>query len=275
MYKRILSGTVLTVIAVISVIFKNVCLLVAAGLILVGLWEFFQMLEKKQVKLFKIFGLILGGLIPVSIFFQLPITREWQLFFILVGLFVLFLLELTRREKQETIFSLSGTVFGVLYVSWCFSFIIRIRNLEEGAFLLGFLVIVVKAQDIGAYFIGTLLGKRPLLRRVSPKKSVEGSLGGVALSIVLAFVFRGLLNEVSIGQLFLLGLILGVIGQLGDLFESLIKRDCNVKDSGNLIPGIGGALDVMDSLIFTAPVFYFYITMLKDISFSHLLFKSI
>jgi len=141
--------------------------------------------------------------------------------------------------------------------------------------LLGFLVIVVKAQDIGAYFIGTLLGKRPLLRRVSPKKSVEGSLGGVALSIVLAFVFRGLLNEVSIGQLFLLGLILGVIGQLGDLFESLIKRDCNVKDSGNLIPGIGGALDVMDSLIFTAPVFYFYITMLKDISFSHLLFKSI
>jgi len=121
MYKRILSGTVLTVIAVISVIFKNVCLLVAAGLILVGLWEFFQMLEKKQVKLFKIFGLILGGLIPVSIFFQLPITREWQLFFILVGLFVLFLLELTRREKQETIFSLSGTVFGVLYVSWCFS----------------------------------------------------------------------------------------------------------------------------------------------------------
>ena len=78
MTKRILSGTALVMISIISVIVKNMCLLVATGLILVGLWEFFLMIEKKQVKLFKLFGLILGGLIPVSIFFQFDVTREWQ-----------------------------------------------------------------------------------------------------------------------------------------------------------------------------------------------------
>ena len=231
------------------------------------------MIETKQVRMFKLFGLILGGLIPVSIFFQFPVTREWQLFFILAGLFILFLLELTRKEKHETVLSLSGTVFGVIYISWCFSFMIRIRNLEEGVFLLGFLALVVKVQDIGAYLVGSLFGKRPLIRSVSPKKSIEGSLGGIFFSMLFAVLFRGFLSGFGISKALFLGFVLGAIGLLGDLFESLIKRDCGVKDSGKLIPGIGGVLDVIDSLIFTAPVFYFYITMLKDISFSHLLFK--
>ncbi|MBN2120659.1 MAG: phosphatidate cytidylyltransferase [Candidatus Omnitrophica bacterium] len=272
MYKRTFSGIILVVLSIFAVIFRPLCLAVTTLFILVGLWEFFLMIENKQVRLFKIFGLILGGLIPVSIFFQMPITRQWQLFFIVTGLFVLFLLELTRKERQETIFSLSGTIFGVLYVSWCFSFIIRVRNLDEGAFLLGFLVLVVKSQDLGAYLTGILFGKNPLLRRVSPKKTVEGSIGGILFSIAFAFIFRSFL-DINTFQVLVLGLILGFIGQLGDLFESLIKRDCSVKDSGNLVPGMGGILDVIDSLIFTAPVFYLYITMLKDISFYHLLFK--
>ena len=138
---------------------------------------------------------------------------------------------------------------------------------------MSFLILVAKSQDLGAYIIGSLLGRRPLLKAVSPKKSVEGSLGGILFSIGFALLFRSLLHELNFAQIVVIGFVLGVIGQLGDLFESLLKRDCSVKDSGRLIPGMGGILDVIDSLIFTAPVFYLYITMLKNISFSHLLFK--
>jgi len=241
--------------------------------ILTGLWEFFLMIEKKKVRLFKFFGLILGAFIPISIFFQFPITREWQLFLIVCGLFILFLLELTRKENQETILSISATVFGVLYVSWCFSFILRIRNLEGGVFLLGFLILVVKAQDLGAYIIGSLWGRHPLLKRVSPNKSIEGAAGGLVFSVIFALLFRAWLDNFTIFQVMGLGLILGVVGQLGDLFESLLKRDCQVKDSGRILLGMGGVLDVIDSLIFSAPVFYFYVTMFKNISFYYLLFK--
>jgi len=241
--------------------------------ILTGLWEFFLMIEKKKVRLFKFFGLILGAFIPISIFFQFPITREWQLFLIVCGLFILFLLELTRKENQETILSISATVFGVLYVSWCFSFILRIRNLEGGVFLLGFLILVVKAQDLGAYIIGSLWGRHPLLKRVSPNKSIEGAVGGLVFSVIFALLFRAWLDNFTIFQVMGLGLILGVVGQLGDLFESLLKRDCQVKDSGRILLGMGGVLDVIDSLIFSAPVFYFYVTMFKNISFYYLLFK--
>ena len=231
------------------------------------------MIEKKKVRLFKFFGLILGAFIPISIFFQFPITREWQLFLVLCGLFILFLLELTRKENQDTVLSISATVFGVLYVSWCFSFILRIRNLEGGVFLLGFLILVVKAQDLGAYIIGSLWGRHSLLKRVSPNKSIEGAIGGLVFSVIFALLFRAWLDNFTIFQVMGLGLILGVVGQLGDLFESLLKRDCQVKDSGRILQGMGGVLDIIDSLIFSAPVFYFYITMFKNISFYHLLFK--
>jgi len=269
--KRIRSSLALIGITVLSIIFRPLCLLTVVFFILIGLWEFFLMIEKKKVRLFKFFGLILGAFIPISVFFQFPITREWQLFLILCGLFILFLLELTRKENQDTVLSISATVFGVLYVSWCFSFILRIRNLEGGVFLLGFLILVVKAQDLGAYIVGSLWGRHSLLKRVSPNKSTEGAIGGLVFSVIFALLFRAWLDNFTIFQVIGLGLILGVVGQLGDLFESLLKRDCQVKDSGRILQGMGGVLDVIDSLIFSAPVFYFYITMFKNISFYHLL----
>lgn len=273
MVKRAISSVFLIIIVVLSVIYKPLCLVSVTFLTLVGLWEFFKMLERKGVKLFKIFGLILGFLIPVSVFFKFPITREWQLFLILISLFLLFLLELTRRNSHQTILSLSGTVFGVLYISWCFSFILRVRNLEGGVLLLGFLVLVVKAQDLGAYIMGTFFGKTPLIKRVSPKKSREGFFGGILFSLIFSMISYNFMEGFSLFQVLLLGGVLGVIGQLGDLFESLIKRDCEVKDSGKLIPGMGGVLDIIDSVIFSAPVFYFYITVLRDIPIYQLFFS--
>jgi phosphatidate cytidylyltransferase len=120
---------------------------------------------------------------------------------------------------------------------------------------------MTKLGDIGAYLVGSRFGKTPLLPRISPKKSIEGSVGGVLFSVAGALASRPFLN-LETGRLIFMGIVLGVLGQLGDLSESLIKRDCQVKDSGVILPGMGGVLDVMDSLLFTAPVFYFYLSII-------------
>lgn len=264
--KRVLSSTVIVLSVIIGISFKPIVLAVVLGLILLGLWEFFQMIENKEVVLFKYFGLFLGALIPLSFYFKLAATPEVQLLLILLGLFATFLLELTRKETQQVVLSMSATVFGVLYISWCFSFMLKIRNLEHGAFLLGYLIIVTKAQDIGAYFVGKKFGKRPFLKHVSPNKTLEGALGGIAASVLFALFFGAILNTgLHIYHRFFIGILLGMVSQLGDLFESLIKRDTGVKDAGTLVPGMGGVLDVIDSLIFATPVFYFYITMVLPI----------
>ena len=130
----------------------------------------------------------------------------------------------------------------------------------DGIGLLATVLIITKFGDIGAFLVGTRFGKKPLLPHVSPKKSIEGAAGGLIFSVLGAFISKSFFNLPYL-QLFFIGIFLGILGQLGDLSESLVKRDCQVKDSGNLIPGMGGVLDLIDSLLFTAPAFYFYISL--------------
>jgi phosphatidate cytidylyltransferase len=119
--------------------------------------------------------------------------------------------------------------------------------------------LITKLGDIGAYLVGSRWGKKPLVPHISPKKTIEGSLGGLAFNILGALISKSFL-PFDYPQLLVAAVCLGVLGQLGDLSESLLKRDCQVKDSGNIFPGMGGALDQIDSLLFTAPVFYFYLS---------------
>jgi phosphatidate cytidylyltransferase len=270
--KRIISGTCIVAAVMLGSYFTSVVFLVVTALALVGLWEFYTMIERKGVSLFKYFGLFLGAVIPVSIFFSIHMTPKLQLLTVLIAIFVAFLLELTRKETHQVVLSMSTTLFGVMYIVWCFAFILKIRMIgigtDLGFLLLAYLLVVTKFQDIGAYLIGCHLGKTPFLRHVSPSKTLEGAIGGIAASVIASMLFGFfMLTEVPFYHTVILGLILGVISQLGDLFESLIKRDTGVKDSGTLIPGMGGVLDVIDSLIFAAPVFYFYLTMVLTTQF--------
>ncbi len=231
--------------------------------ILVGLYEFFTMLEKKGIEVYKYFGMGMGAVIPLSISFHFELTKNWELLFIVLALLFLIIMQFRRRESTGVIIGISTTVFGILYVSWFLSFLIKIRNLPEGIGLLVAVLLITKLGDIGAYLIGVKFGKTPLIPRISPKKSVEGAIGGAVFSILGALISKPVLNF-SYMHLVLFGLAFSIIAQLGDLSESLMKRDCKIKDSGNLLPGMGGVLDLADSLIFTAPVFYFYMsTILK------------
>ena len=264
MSKRFFPFVILSIITIFSIIYYPLCGLLTTLLIIAGLYEFFYMVEKKGVRMFKSLGLTLGALIPITIYFRFSIGEGSQFLFIVLGLFIIFLLELTKQDTYQSVLSISATVFGVIYISWCFSFIIRIRQLPEGVMLAAFLILVTKSSDVGAYLWGRRFGKTPLIKRISPKKSWEGSIGGFLTSLVVGSIFALFIETINFWEKFFVIIILSIIAQLGDLFESLLKRDCHVKDSGKVLPGMGGVLDVMDSLIFTAPTFYLYLTMLHQ-----------
>jgi phosphatidate cytidylyltransferase len=227
-----------------------------------GLYEFFTMLERKGISIYKYFGIGMGAIIPLSIMFRFELTKKWELLFIVMALLFLTVMQFKRRQNSGAIVGISTTLFGILYVSWFFSFLVKISQLENGMGLLGSLLIITKLGDVGAYLIGSRFGRHPLIPRISPNKSIEGAAGGVLFSILGAYACRTVgMIQFDYRQIFFIGLMVSVVGQLGDLSESLMKRDCEVKDSAGVIPGFGGVLDLIDSLLFTAPVFYFYITI--------------
>jgi len=265
MKKRILTSLVIVSIISSVIFIYPACGIIVTFLIVAGLYEFFYMVEKKGVQLFKPLGLCVGALIPITIYFKFDMAEGWQFFIIVVALFLLFLLELTKKENHQAVLSISATIFGVLYIAWCFSFIIRIRQLPGGIVYVVFLLLVTKSSDIGAYFWGMKYGKTYLAKRISPKKSLEGAIGGFLTSLTVGSIFTLFVRSFMVWETYFLIMILAIISQLGDLFESLIKRDCKVKDAGRMLPGMGGVLDVIDSIIFTAPTFYIYLTMMHNV----------
>ena len=238
-----------------------------------GLYEFFYLIKKKGIPIYSYVGILIGVLIPLSIYTRFELTKNWELLFIVLAFLTILLLQFARHDSSNATVGISTTLFGILYVSWFFSFLVKIRlmlpNIDNsGVKLLAFLVIVTKAGDIGALLIGSKFGKHPLLPRISPNKSVEGALGSLVFSVTFAILSKSFLPSFlhfPIIQVAMIGAFFGAIGQLGDLSESLIKRDCNVKDSGKLLPGIGGVLDVIDSLLFSAPAFYLYMSSVLNI----------
>lgn len=254
---RILSTVVWAGVIYLAIRYNIVFAAAVIFLISAGLYEFFGLIEKKGIHIYKYFGMAMGIVIPVSILFRFELTKSWELLFIVAALLCIFVLQLKRKDNSQAVVSISTTFFGILYVSWFFSFLIKLRQISP--WYLFAIIFITKSSDIGAYLIGSRFGRRHLVPRISPKKTVEGSLGGLLFSILTA---------VSCKQIFgfgflhsaLIGAGIGLLAELGDLSESLIKRDCQVKDSGNLFPGLGGVLDIIDSLLFTAPAFYFYIS---------------
>jgi phosphatidate cytidylyltransferase len=172
-------------------------------------------------------------------------------------------LPLLSRQPLRNAF-MDGLVLamGVLYIGLTLSYLLLIRGLPDGALLIFFVVVVTWAGDTGAYLAGKTLGRHALAPVISPKKTYEGLAGGLVLACTLALVARAwFLPAFSLWDCLVLGLVLTMAGLIGDLTESAIKRSGGFKDSGSLIPGHGGMLDRLDSLLFTAPAFYYYVTI--------------
>lgn len=261
--KRVLTSIFLVAITVLAIIYRWFCPVFAILLIIGGLYEFFKLIEKQGIYIYKYFGMAVGVIIPLSIAFRFELTRNWELLFFVLMLLFIFLLQFSRREESQAVISISTTVFGILYVAWLFSFVIKLRFLPFGAGLVAAIVLITKAGDIGAYLVGSRWGKKALIPRISPKKTIEGAIAAVVFSVLAALASKSFLPEEAVFSnmhLIAMGLFFGILGQLGDLSESLIKRSCQAKDSGGIFPGLGGVLDVIDSLLFTIPAFYVYMS---------------
>jgi phosphatidate cytidylyltransferase len=259
--RRILTATLLGFFSISTLFVEWLYVATVLVLISLGLYEFFTLIEKKGISMYKYFGMVFGIVIPLSIYLRFELTRGWELLFIALMLIILFILQFSRRESTNAIIGISTTMFGILYISWFFSFMIKIKLLPFGTSLVGCLLLATKGADIGAFLVGMRWGKHTLIPRISPKKTLEGTCGGILFSVLGALASKSFLPDWPVFSwlnMIVIGFSLGILGLLGDLSESLIKRDCAAKDSNKIFPGMGGVLDVIDSLLFTAPVFYFY-----------------
>lgn len=264
--KRIITSTlIIALVALIIFFFPNwVFTLLASIMIGVSLKEFFNLAEKKNIVVYKYFGISIGMLVPIIIYFQKGIEGYFALepFFIVIACLFIFVLQFIRRDSSQSVASIAVTLFGLLYIAWLFSFFVKLKFMPQGALLVAFIILVTKMGDVGAYLIGGSIGKHNLIPRISPHKTVEGTIGGLVFSILSAILSKFYLPSFPMGHLIVLGFLLGVLAQVGDLAESLIKRDCGVKDSGAILSGFGGMLDLVDSLLFTTPIFYFYVEVI-------------
>ena len=175
-----------------------------------------------------------------------------------------FLIEIVRRDPDSALLNVSSALLGTLYASWLFGrHLLLLRQMPDGTHLIFFLMGIAWSGDIGAYLIGKRFGKHKIIPAISPGKSVEGYIAGIAFSCIAALALRHwLLPDMRLLHIVILGVGLTIVGQMGDLAESLLKRGANVKDSGSLMPGHGGILDRCDSLIFITPAFYYYIRLM-------------
>jgi phosphatidate cytidylyltransferase len=263
--RRLVTAGIGVPVAIVCSVVGGIPFLIAVNLvILFGLVEFYRMMEAKGIRPYKTVGVAAGLGVSWYVYFQGGVFSS---LFITLVLLIIMVLELFRRDGELAVFHISSTILGVFYVAWLGSHIILLRQLGEGApagDLGGSFVILALAlawgTDTGAFFVGNLMGKRKLLPRVSPEKSVEGAWGGVATALAAAFIAKATFaSYLTAVDALALGLVAPVAAVLGDLVESLMKRDVRIKDTSHALPGHGGMLDRFDSVLFVAPLVYYYL----------------
>lgn len=271
MKTRIITGVLGGLAFVFAIVTGGIFLEVVTGLLLaIGVWEYNRLAGSAGIK--TNFPLILCAslLYFFTQVFSVRFNRSFAvveytgfiLFFILIGTF------LTRDQDQGIegfLPSAAANLFGLVYPGVLLTYIILIRGISTpfGWQVLLFMFITIWGNDTGAYFIGSFLGKTPLAPKISPHKTVEGSVGGLLIG-ALAGIGFGLAFQLPWSILALSPLI-GIVGQIGDLFESLLKRGAGVKDSGWILPGHGGVLDRFDSAMLSLPLVYSLVCLLSAI----------
>lgn len=287
---RLLSTLVLWGVIIASVVMHSeigFCLLIAAAA-LGSLWEYFWLLKVGGIPRHWHLGYTAGIILLLGNFWLLryvpfggPLASGGGLIFAFDGLVLataliaLFLRTFAITEpKRSSAEGIAFTLLGMIYIPWCFSFVAKIlflaplqpNGILPGATYVLFLLTVTKFTDVGAFACGSLFGKHSFCANISPHKTWEGLLGALVLAVLcgLGFFsfFKQELSLLTLPSVLLISLLLGVTAIAGDLAESLLKRALHTKDSSDTLPGIGGGLDLIDSILFTAPLFYFILQFL-------------
>ncbi len=276
---RVVSFFLLVLLLIVASLFDYgraavLCYFVVILFTVAGMGEFYGLAERKGARPDKFLGIACGFILTSAVFAKsyfpylevaIHADIERLTFFLIV--IAVFSNQLFKIKGKSAILSSVSTLVGVVYVSWLFSFVIKILYLPglDGRWYVFFLFLVTKGSDTCAYLVGRTFGRNQLISRISPGKTREGFIGGLAGAII-----GGLIGKYWFGQycvmptlphVLFLSAIMGLVAVPGDLFESLLKRDAGVKDVAGYLPGLGGVLDVIDSILFTAPILYFYLVI--------------
>jgi len=256
MLKRVVSSIIGAPLLIGFVLLGGVYLEIGVLLLtIIGLYEFYAAFKSKNIHPIKWVGYLATILIYLGYYFEFSLTLQ------LVTTCVVFvLLVYNMLGKHNHLLASAVTVFGMLYITYFFYHIIMISDLDSN-FFIWYIFILAWANDTCAYFVGVKFGSKKILPSVSPNKTVEGALGGIIGSTIASCVYAYHFNQ----DFFLFAIYLGVFGSIvamaGDFVASKIKRQLDVKDFGNIIPGHGGILDRFDSILFTAPLVYYFMIL--------------
>lgn len=281
-----LSSTVGLWVLMLATIFSGYDVgffLLLAFMAMAALWEYYRMLEGDGIGVFTLTGMLCGALLLAGGFLLMKAqgperAYDFELVVLVLFLIVIFARQMFRGAARDPLRAMSYTVFGLLYIPWLFSFITKIIYLTPpdasgeatGQYYVLFLVMVTKFSDMGAYVFGSLFGRHPFAPHISPHKTWEGFFGALLTSLLASCWLFALMPEklsaFRFDDVVILGLLLGFAAVIGDLAESIVKRGANIKDSSHILPGIGGTLDLIDSLLFTAPLLFFYMRLILGIS---------
>jgi len=274
--KRLLTAIIAIPLLIASIYLGSKFVFMFIVMLCVGfaLYEFYKM-NIPNHKFIKVIAILAGLAVVYFVhYYQDNLTFEntnvlssyitWLMVIITIAVFIFLFLNIIYFPKK--VFLLNNPLIlliGIVYVGLFLSYLILIRSTPDGRNWVLFTLLVVWFGDTGAYFTGSLIGKHKLFPATSPKKTVEGALGCLAASIIAAFATKiWLLKELDLTHCIFLALSIAIIGQLGDLCESTFKRINDIKDSSNLLPGHGGMLDRIDSVLFVAPLVYYYKVLL-------------
>jgi len=249
----------------ITLLGKLPFLILVEILIILGLWEFVYLTRLKNFQIPKWILLPLGVFMGISVYLW---GERTFILFLLSAFYLTAFIFVVKGRMQGAIADLSSAVFALLYVAGLFSFLILLREMPHqlgldykiGGLWIVYLLACIWTCDTFAYFIGAPLGKHKLSPSVSPKKTVEGFVGGILGAVAVAFFsYYVFFRSAGLEHLLIISIFVSFIGQVGDLTESLFKRDAEIKDISHIIPGHGGILDRFDSLLFVSPVVYYYL----------------
>lgn len=275
--QRLVFGTIFVVFTALCLffahhaffkpIFVGIIALIACG----ALWEYYQIAQAKHLKVPIKIGLTGSFFYVCAVYLSTQYEFFMPLPGIILGSILIVIFFYQFLNIKDSLVSTAVSFFGIIYTTYTLACMVSIVYFfppnanQDGRLWLVYLLVVTKIGDVGGLFIGRRFGKHKLAKTLSPKKTIEGAVGGITLSLLASVLFYLLATEfslkmdISLFKAFFLGICLSLLGQFGDLAESLIKRDGGVKDSNVHLPGLGGILDIVDSLLFTTPFIYFFL----------------
>lgn len=279
--QRLIIGSLATIAVFLAIYLSNVpyfqlpFTLFIATVVGTALWEFYSITQRKGYRPLVYTGIICSALYLASVFYTaldpaFSLLPQMILYMTFVIVFATYF-----YKGDNPLANIGSTLFGMTYLTVPLACLLTINfaptsQLHDGRLWLLYLLIITKTTDIGAYFVGKLLRGRKLAPYISPSKTIAGAIGGFVTALVVSASFYLIVNRffptssfaLTGIQSLILGALIGIVAQFSDLAESLLKRDGDVKDS-NYLPGLGGMLDIVDSLIFTAPLVYFFLKFME------------